>query len=296
MPACSVIMPVYNREDSIQLSIDSVLAQDFGDFEFIIVSDGSTDGTASAVGAYKDKRIRFVELPENRGGNAARNEGLRQAKAPVICFIDSDDVFLPKKLGFVCNYFVTNTDVDVLIDSFEVLYPPETGRPNAPRINKAMVGRENIEQAIFARTLFKATPAISARRQALFDVGLFDETLKRRQDMDLILRLARKVRCAASEEVLWTKYWTEQSISAKQNTFMEATLEICNRHPDYIKVPAYRAGLARDMSRHFARLLAKGDVSTARNNLSQLTAYHGKLPTARLLASGFVEILKRSAR
>jgi len=293
MPSCCVIMPVYNREDSIQNTIDSVLAQDFGDFEFIIVSDGSTDGTTGAVGAYKDKRIRFIDLPENRGGNAARNEGLRQAKAPIICFIDSDDTFLPRKLGFVHDYFDKHPDIDVLIDSYELLYPPEIGRPKATRINEAMVGRKNIEEAVFARRLYKSTPAISARRQVLLDVGLFDETLKRRQDMDLILRLARFAHCATTEEILWTKYWTKESISAKQNTFMEATLEICDRHPDYIKVPEYRAGLARDMSRHFVRLIAQGDISTAYDNLGKLSAYHGGVPTARLLASGFVEIFKR---
>jgi glycosyltransferase involved in cell wall biosynthesis len=289
-------MPVYNREGSMRRAIDSVLGQDFGDFEFIIVSDGSTDGTADVIAEYGDQRIRFFDLPTNRGANAARNEGLKQAKSPIISFIDSDDAFLPLKLGFVCDYFDKHRDVDVLIDSFEVRYPAETGRRKALRINETTVGSENIEEAVFARMLYKATPAISARRQVLFDVGLFDETLKRRQDMDLVLRLARATRCATTDEILWTKYWSEESISAKQNTFMAATIEICNRYPDYSKTPAFRTGLARDIARHFGRLIATGDISTARANLAELKTYFGGMPTARLIGRGIFEILKRQSR
>ena len=69
-----------------------------------------------------------------------------------------------------------------------------------------MRGSAEVERAIFARRIFKATPALSARRSALLDAGLFDETLRRRQDMDMILRLTRKAECATTDKVLWTKH------------------------------------------------------------------------------------------
>ncbi|HVF37605.1 MAG TPA: glycosyltransferase family 2 protein, partial [Sphingomicrobium sp.] len=98
-PAISVVMPVYNRADSVGRAVASVLAQDFPDFELIVVDDGSTDGTAEAVSAEIDPRLRLIRLPGNAGGNAARNRGIEAARAPLIAFLDSDDAYLPHKLA-----------------------------------------------------------------------------------------------------------------------------------------------------------------------------------------------------
>ena len=79
-PAISVVMPVYNRAASVRAAIDSVLTQTFTHFELLVVDDGSTDGSGDVVTAIGDPRIRLVQLGQNRGANAARNEGLRQAR------------------------------------------------------------------------------------------------------------------------------------------------------------------------------------------------------------------------
>lgn len=293
MSAISVIMPVYNRAGSVRAAIDSVLAQDFADFEMVVVDDGSQDGTAEVVEAAGDARVRCLRQPRNLGGNVARNRGIREARSPLICFLDSDDQFLPHKLGFLVDYFTHNPKVDVLIDSFRLIYPPESGRPPADRLNPDLDTSSEIERAVFSRRLYKATPALSARRAALEAVGLFDETLKRRQDMDLILRLTRETRCAATSEVLWTKRWSADSISAKQNTFATAMIEMCERHPDYLTRPEFRIGLARDMARHFLRLLATGHVGTAAKDLRRCTGFFGRREMARLIGAGLAEIAHR---
>jgi glycosyltransferase involved in cell wall biosynthesis len=294
LPAISVIMPVYNRAGSVREAIDSVLAQDFEDFELIVVDDGSRDGTAEVIEAVGDPRIRCLRQSRNQGGNAARNRGIREARSPLICFLDSDDQFLPHKLGFVVAFFARNPEIDVLTDSFRLVYPPESGKPPADRLNPDLHSSAEIERAVFSRRLFKATPALSARRAALEAVGLFDETLKRRQDMDLVLRLARGARCAATSEVLWTKRWSADSISAKQNTFATAMIEMCARHPDYLARPEFRIGLARDMARHFLRLLATGHVATAGENFRRCAGFFGWGQMARLLGAGLAEMLRRA--
>lgn len=98
-PAVSVVLPTYNRAHLLSESIGSVLAQGYSDFEILVVDDGSTDNTREVVAGIDDKRIRYVELTPNRGQASARNVGIKEAKADLIAFQDSDDIWMPEKLG-----------------------------------------------------------------------------------------------------------------------------------------------------------------------------------------------------
>ncbi|MBU6157925.1 MAG: glycosyltransferase family 2 protein [Bacteroidetes bacterium] len=102
MPFFSIITPSYNRAHIIGQAINSVLTQSFTDFEFIIVDDGSTDDTEKVVQAFGDTRIQYIKQ-ENKGVCAARNTGIRNAKAPYITFLDSDDQALPNWLDDFYN-------------------------------------------------------------------------------------------------------------------------------------------------------------------------------------------------
>jgi glycosyltransferase involved in cell wall biosynthesis len=294
MVSISVVMPVFNRADTVRSAIDSVLAQEFADFELVIVDDGSTDGTVNVVKSVVDARIRLFVQPENRGGNAARNRGIREAQGSIISFLDSDDLFLKHKLNRIAAYFAVHPGIDALIDSFELQYPIEKGTGTVKRINPELATSSEVEKAIFARNLFKATPAVSARKHALVKVGLFDETLKRRQDMDLVLRLAQHCEIRSISEVLWTKRWTQGAISSKRDTFMTALLEICARHPRYLTVPEYRRGLARDFARHVFRLVARGEFMLLARELQKFQSAYGAGESASLFAQGTIEILRRT--
>ncbi len=100
-PSIAVIMPVYNRAAMVRRAIDSVLDQDFADFELIVADDGSTDQTCEVVTAVPDPRVTLLRAEKNQGSNAARNRGIKAARAELIAFLDSDDVYLPNKLGFI---------------------------------------------------------------------------------------------------------------------------------------------------------------------------------------------------
>ena len=76
LPAVSVVLPAYNRADSIRLAIDSVLRQSFADFELIIVDDASTDGTRAVAEAVADPRVRVIAHPANRGASAEETHSM----------------------------------------------------------------------------------------------------------------------------------------------------------------------------------------------------------------------------
>jgi glycosyltransferase involved in cell wall biosynthesis len=93
----SVVIPLYNKADSIAAAVTSALRQTFADFELIVVDDGSTDGGAAAVGRLDDRRVRLLSQ-ENAGPGMARNRGLREARSEYVAFLDADDEWEPEFL------------------------------------------------------------------------------------------------------------------------------------------------------------------------------------------------------
>src|SRR5271155_161031 len=101
MPFFSVIIPVYNRAELIRSALDSVLAQEFSDYELIVVDDGSTDQTAQVIEQYAAEHSqRIISLRQsNSGPGAARNTGIARATGRYIAFLDSDDLWFPWTLA-----------------------------------------------------------------------------------------------------------------------------------------------------------------------------------------------------
>ncbi len=257
-PKLSVVLPTFNRASVLGRAISSVLAQSAPDIELIVIDDCSTDDTQALLRGIADPRIVYRRHEPNRGGNHARNRGIEETAAPIVSFLDSDDEFLPDKAAFVLDFFARHPQIDGLLDSHLLIRDGKSDAPPALRQNPADLDPANFRRGIFRGTLSKPTPAISARRQALLEIGLFDENLRRRQDMDLLLRLSRAHACASTDRILWRKHWVGDAISAERDTFIAATLAICDRHPEYLAEPDYREGLDRDLVRHFAELAAEG--------------------------------------
>jgi glycosyltransferase involved in cell wall biosynthesis len=100
-PRVTVLMPVFNRERFLDEAVQTVIAQDFADFELLIVDDGSTDRTPQILQAWvqRDARIVVITSPKNQGISVALNLGLDNAHAPYIARLDSDDIMMPRRLA-----------------------------------------------------------------------------------------------------------------------------------------------------------------------------------------------------
>ena len=113
MPKVSVIMPVYNGIRFVAKAIESVLAQDYQDWELIVVNDGSTDGTAEALASFTDTRIRVISQA-NGGEAVARNRGLDAISGEYVAFLDADDLYLPNALADMVAYLEAHAETDAV--------------------------------------------------------------------------------------------------------------------------------------------------------------------------------------
>ncbi|MDY6838736.1 MAG: glycosyltransferase [Thermodesulfobacteriota bacterium] len=182
MPTVSVVIPTYNRALFLKEAIDSALAQDFEDFEVIVVDDGSTDTTHELLKSYPQV---CVVTQDHRGVSAARNAGIARASGRFLAFLDSDDLWLPEKL--MAQIAFLNRHPHALICQTE-----ETWIRNGVRVNPK-VRHHKPSGMIFERSLelcLVSPSAVMMRRSLLDEVGCFDETLPACEDYDLWLRIA----------------------------------------------------------------------------------------------------------
>jgi glycosyltransferase involved in cell wall biosynthesis len=182
-PLVTVIIPTYNRGWIVKEAIDSVLDQDFSDFELIVVDDGSDDNTREILGAYANAIT--VLHQSNRGVSAARNRGIAQASGRLIAFLDSDDLWLPGKLSTQVKFFEENGSA--LINQTQEIWIRNGIRVNPKKRHHKFSGM------IFERSLALClvSPSAVMLRKSLFDtVGVFDEHLPACEDYDLWLRIS----------------------------------------------------------------------------------------------------------
>jgi len=110
-PEISVIIPTFNRASMLVEAVESVLAQDMTDLELIVINDGSTDETEERLSAYGSRLKHYQQ--ENAGVSAARNRGITLSVAPLIAFLDSDDLWLPSKLQVQHTYMTENPEIHI---------------------------------------------------------------------------------------------------------------------------------------------------------------------------------------
>lgn len=101
----SIVMPVYNAQKTVGRAIMSVLSQDFKEFELICVDDASSDESVSVIESFQDARIILIKNDSNKGVSSSRNVALDAASYRYICFLDSDDYWLPNKLSIQKRLF-----------------------------------------------------------------------------------------------------------------------------------------------------------------------------------------------
>jgi glycosyltransferase involved in cell wall biosynthesis/peptidoglycan/xylan/chitin deacetylase (PgdA/CDA1 family) len=186
VPAVSIVMAARNAEATIAQAIGSVRAQDFADWELLVVDDGSTDGTAAILDGYTDPRIRRFTGPA-QGVSAARNLAIEQARGRWLGFLDSDDWFDPDFLSTMLAALAAAPDAGAVYCGYRRVLPD--GAMTAPRIDRAVA---DAPFAAFARGCAVVTiHCLLVDRAQVVAMHGFDPALATCEDWDLWQRLSR---------------------------------------------------------------------------------------------------------
>lgn len=211
----SVVVPLYNKEISIQNTIQSVLKQTYQNFEIIVVDDGSTDRSSKRVGEIQDPRIKVVHQ-KNQGVSAARNRGIQEAKYEWIALLDGDDLWEIHHLEEVKKMMQRYPNEEVYVTSFE--YSDNRKMFKHPRDTDIFIIKNYFKEAVRESLIW--TSIIVINKKCFQNIGYFNTNLTRGEDMDLWVRLAKKYSIVKSSKVTAT-----YRVDAENRTSLSKDLE-----------------------------------------------------------------------
>lgn len=229
----SIIIPTYNRSETIGNTIMSVLNQSYTNLEVIIVDDASTDNTEEIINKINDERIRYVKNVKNIGANASRNKGLSYARGEYIALIDSADRWekskIDKQLIFLrkhseeydvvfCSEHVTTLDGDFFTPSND---------------EKDLISKGRLEEILSSGKNCIDTSSIFCKRKCFDIVGTFDEELPRCQEYEWLIRAIQICKIGFIDECLVESNVRKDSISSDIYKLLYAIPKIYNKHHDY---------------------------------------------------------------
>ncbi len=186
MPSISIIIPVYNAAQTISATIESVLNQTFTEFELIAIDDGSRDLSLAVLMAYAetDSRIKIVSQA-NKGVAATRNMGIELSRAPIIAFLDADDLWHPKKLARHMAFHLECAEAAVSYARVAFVTHDEAVKSTSSIATKPLG-----VNALLAENITCTMSNLVVRRDVFETIGGFSETMSHAEDQEWLIRAA----------------------------------------------------------------------------------------------------------
>lgn len=225
-PTVSVIVPAHNSAEFIAECLNSVFAQTFVDFEIIVVNDGSPDSPAleNALQPFRD-RILYLKQ-ENRGPSATRNLGIRQARGGFIAFLDSDDCWPAEYLSTQMQLFKDSPSLD-LVYADAILFG--SGPVRRKTFMQTAAPPTTVDGLLSEGGQILPSGTV-VRKPAIVEAGLFDETLRQCEDLDMWLRLAeRGAKIAFQGKVLFLHRVHDKAATADEGKMVSSLLRVLTK-------------------------------------------------------------------
>lgn len=251
----SIVVPLYNKELSVQNTLESVINQTFPEFEIIVVNDGSSDNSVNKVNLIEDNRIRIIHQ-ENQGVSAARNKGIKLAKYEWIAFLDADDLWEPNHLEEMSKlirkyplqkFFSTSF---VSIQSEPITKPVLTNSSNE---------EDYIVDDYFQGMLEKHLVCVGSvvmHKSVIGQIGDFNETLSIGEDLDCWARIGKYYSLVKSDKITFTYRLDAENrsihkpLDIQKSIFSKVVFNSNMTSTEYV----YYGRLIINKTREFARL------------------------------------------
>lgn len=286
-PTVSVVMGVYNGERYLREAVESVLGQTFGDFEFIIIDDGSSDRTAGVLREYSDPRMRTIANERNEGLTRCLIKGCELARGKYIARMDADDISYPERFAKQVEFLDEHPDYAVVGTRCRLLDNMGTTRGASDYCTTD----EEIRQDIRRRSPF-AHGATMFRREYINDCGGYREPFRYAQDYDLWLRTLEKYNGANLSDALYGLRYHRDSLTLQklflQSSFCELAREFARERAERGSDPLMR-GETESVRRRIESWSKNGVLKNMRirsdsaAQLLHLMAHVGTMPDIAIL-------------
>lgn len=270
MPLVSAIITTHNRKDLLKLAVESVFVQTYKNIECIVVDDASTDGTSDYCNSLKNIVYIPILKKDSKGGNYARNIGIKNAHGELIAFLDDDDEWFPEKIEKQVALFRDNPNVGFVYCGriIEKVTPTET---NVTKDYPRIAAKGDMHKKILSR-ICCVTSEILVKKDLLTKVGCFDESLRFWQEYELTIRLFQITKVDYVNECL-VKYRVSaadsQRLSNKFDGWLEAVRKVESKHKDlYESLPLCYRFL------HKMRIFSEGTIRIISSNNLELLKRH----------------------
>ena len=190
-PYLSVLMPVYNAESFLSSAIESILNQNYKDYELLVINDGSTDSSLNILESFSDERLNVINNDKNRGIIYTLNRGLKEAKGRYLARMDADDISNPERLALQVEYLENNPHV-ALVGGYADVIDQNSNKFDAITVP---LSHGDIVQNIFSSCCF-IHPSVMFRTSIVQSLGGYDPTALHAEDYDLWLRLIQHYQAA----------------------------------------------------------------------------------------------------
>ncbi|NQT94641.1 MAG: glycosyltransferase family 2 protein [Lentisphaerae bacterium] len=229
----SVVVPAFNSAETIVGALESVEAQEFRDFEVIVVDDASTDDTVAVVEEFfrslpksESPTRRIIQLPANRGPAGARNRGIEEAVGEWIAFLDGDDVWFAGRLEHSMAALRTHPEAGMMCGGVTGI-DGEIGTPKeAPDRPATVAPFPIVSLSIFNPV---TTSTVTVRRDVVDRLGGFDEQFRGPEDYDLWIRVAASVPVLYSHQLLAGYADREGGLSMDDRRFLPEVLRVLDK-------------------------------------------------------------------
>jgi glycosyltransferase involved in cell wall biosynthesis len=190
----SIIVPVYNAEESLDRCLHSILDQDFSSYEVVLVDDGSADASSLICDRYSSTDPRFITLHQpNKGVSAARNAGINMANGEYVMFLDSDDALLPYALD---NLLDGACDEDIIVGGYGIFINGVPGKEIKPALSRSYKGNDCnrfFEENLHRNCVMLDSPWAKLFRRKTIGNTRFDETLSYAEDKLFVFEMLYKM-------------------------------------------------------------------------------------------------------
>jgi glycosyltransferase involved in cell wall biosynthesis len=223
-------MTTFNRAPLLARGVDSVLALTGVDFELVIVDDASTDETPRRLADLRDQRITVRTARSNLGPSGARNLGLEAARAPIVAFLDSDDIYLEGRLSKPLAALARDPESVCTLSSARKF---DRGVPRDALIPALTLAAPAFEWALICDLIPVESTSITVRREVAMAVGGFCPGLRMTEDREFLIRVARKGSGILIDEILWEKSWSDDGLSADWSRAAASLAAYARERPEY---------------------------------------------------------------